>query len=186
MNEWPKLRLGKSEKGVYLASIAASSGQLQVWILDESCAHAKWVLKHQVDLMHVLAHRSSNPKARGAWVMEDVNYHFRFSDYNRQVLPENRFEWDSDNDDVLDINDEVEGQYNKGIKILGFHPHKEVIFLSESMRRGLAYHLNTSKLQDLGNMYPTRYDECFADPHALLLFSFPYTPCWTVEFPSHN
>ncbi|CAM0901600.1 unnamed protein product [Alopecurus aequalis] len=187
MGKCPILRLGKSEKGVYLASIA-SLRQLQVWILDESCAHAKWVLKHEVDLEHILARRTYDPEACGSWIMEDVNYHFRsdrFLDYNGQVLPENRFEWDSDNDDVLDTKDKVDREYNEGIEILGFHPHKEVIFLSESMRRGLAYHLNTSKLQDMGNMYPTRY-ECFADPHALLLFSFPYTPCWTVEFPSHN
>ncbi|CAM0901606.1 unnamed protein product [Alopecurus aequalis] len=186
-SEWPELRLGKSENGVYLASIA-SAKKLQVWILDESCAHAKWVLKHQVDLIHVLARRNYDPEAHGSWVMEDVNYHLysdRFPDYNGLVLPENRFEWDSDNDDVLDTKDKVEGPYNKGFGILGFHPHKEVIFLSETMRRGLAYHLNTSKLQDLGNIYPTRY-ECFADTHELLLFSFPYTPCWTVEFPSNN
>ncbi|KAM0903272.1 hypothetical protein ACQ4PT_018753 [Festuca glaucescens] len=182
-------RLGRSEKGVYLASIASSPGRrLRVWILDESYAHPKWVLKHQAELTHILSHRSCNPEARGSWVMEDVNYHFysdRFPDYSGQAPPEDRFEWDFDNDDVLDMKDTTEGRYREGITILGFHPHKEVLFLSESMRRGLAYHLNASKLQDLGNMYPTRYDD-FADPHRLISLAFPYTPCWTVEFPSNN
>ena len=120
--------------------------------------------------------------------MEDVNYHFyreSYTDYDRQVTPENRFEWDSDTDDVLDTKDKIEGQYREDICILGFHPHKEVVFLSESMRRGLAYHMNTSKIQDLGNIYPTNYDR-FAQLEELLLFSLPYTPCWTVEFPSNN
>jgi hypothetical protein len=120
--------------------------------------------------------------------MEDVNYHFyshRFPDYSGQAPPEHKFEWDSDNEDVLDMKDTIEGRYKKGISILGFHPHKEILFLSKSMRRGLTYHLNASKLQDLGNMYPTRYED-FADPHAHLLFSFPCTPCWTSEFPSSD
>jgi hypothetical protein len=181
-------RLGRSEKGVYLAAFAFPERRLQVWVLDESCAHPKWVLKYQADLTHILSHRSWNPEARGSWVMEDVNYHFysdRFPDYSGQAPPEDRFEWDSDNDDVLDTKDTIEGRYREDITILGFHPHKEVLFLSESMRRGLAYHMSASKLQDLGNMYPTRYDD-FADPHRIILLSFPYTPCWTVEFPLNN
>jgi hypothetical protein len=185
---FPEQRLGRSEKGVYLASIASPGRRLQVWILDESCVHTKWVLKHQADLTRILSHRSYNPEARGSWVIEDVNYHFcsdRFPDYSGQAPPQDIFEWDSDNDDILDTKDMIEGRYNKIIKILGFHPHKEVLFLGESMRRGLAYHLSTSKVQDLGNMYPTRYAEWFADTHALILFSFPYTPCWTSEFPSN-
>ncbi|KAK1686727.1 hypothetical protein QYE76_047575 [Lolium multiflorum] len=113
------------------------------------------------------------------------NFIWRFPDYSGQTPPKDRFEWDSDSDDVLDKKDTIEGRYRENITILGFHPHKEVLFLSESMRRGLAYHMNASKLQDLGNMYPTRYDD-FADPHRLILLAFPYTPCWTVEFPSNN
>jgi hypothetical protein len=113
--------------------------------------------------------------------LEDVNYHSysdRIPDYGGQAPPGERFKWDSDDDDVLGAKNTIEGGYKKCVTILGFHPHKEVLFLGESMTRGLAYHMNTSKLQDLGNIYPTRYD-CFADPHELILYSYPYTPCWT-------
>ena len=171
MNECPKpnLRFGRSEKGVYLASISNPNRHLQVWILDESCGHTNWVLKHQADLTHILAHTRHIPEARGPWVMEDVNYHFysdRIPNYGGPAPPQDRSEWDSDEDDFIDTKDTIEGRYNEGITILGFHPHKEVLFLSESMRRGLAFHLNTSKLQNLGNMYPTRYREFFAGYNA--------------------
>lgn len=185
----PYLRLGKSEKGVYLASLS-SPGRLQVWILNESCGHIEWVLKHQADLKHILSNRSYDKEAHGSWIMEDINYHFyrsRFPNDNKQAPQEGKFEWDSDNDDVLEIKDKGKEPSNKsiGTDILGFHPHKEVIYLCESLKRGLAYHLNTSKLQDLGNMYPTHYD-WFAEPHKFIERSFPYTPCWTGEFPDNN
>lgn len=120
--------------------------------------------------------------------MEDVNYHSyhdMFPDYKEQTPQENKFEWDSDNEDVLDTKDKIEGRHTRVIYIMGFHPQKEVVFLTESLERGLAYHLSTSKLQDLGNMYPTRYD-WFAEGHKLIESSFPYTPCWTTEFPTNS
>uniref|UniRef100_M8C1Q4 F-box associated domain-containing protein n=1 Tax=Aegilops tauschii TaxID=37682 RepID=M8C1Q4_AEGTA len=158
----PKLQLGRSEKGVYLASIASHAERLQVWILDESSARLEWVLKYQADIRHILSHRGYNPKVQGSWVMEDSNYHSyhdRFPDYKEQAPPENGFEWDSDNEDVLDTKDKVDGECREYVDIIGFHPQKEVVFLSESLERGFAYHLSTSKLQDLGYMYPTQYDE---------------------------
>ncbi|KAF7019946.1 unnamed protein product [Triticum aestivum] len=183
----PKLQLGRSEKGVYLASIASHAERLQVWILDESSARLEWVLKYQADIRHILSHRGYNPKVQGSWVMEDSNYHSyhdRFPDYKEQAPPENGFEWDSDNEDVLDTKDKVDGECREYVDIIGFHPQKEVVFLSESLERGFAYHLSTSKLQDLGYMYPTQYDE-FAEGGKLIESSFPYTPCWTAEFPTN-
>lgn len=120
-------------------------------------------------------HRSYNSKVHGSWVMEDINYHSyhdRFPDYKEQAPPANEFEWDLDNEDVIDTKDKIDGE-------------KEVVFLSESLERGFAYHLNTSKLQDLGYMYPTQYD-WFAQGHKFIESLFPYTPCWTAEFPANN
>ena len=182
----PQLRLGRSEKGVYLASIAF--GRLQVWILDESCARLEWVLKYQADIWHMFAHRSYNQEVHGSWIMEDVNYHSyhdSFPDYKEQGPQEKKNEWDSDSEDVLGTKDKIDGPCRKDIDIIGFHPHKEVVFLTESLERGLACHFSTSKLQDLGYMYPTRYD-WFAEGHRFIESSFPYTPCWTTEFPTSN
>ncbi|XP_044454314.1 uncharacterized protein [Triticum aestivum] len=179
--------LARSEKGVYLASIDSYTARLQVWILDESCACLEWVMKYRADIRHILSHRSCNPKVHGSWVMEDINYHSYhdiFPDYKEQAPPENGFEWDSDNEDVLDTKDKIEGEYGQEIYIIGFHPQKEVVFLCESLERGFAYHLSTSKLQELGNMYPTHYD-WFAEGYNIES-SFPYTPCRTSEFPADN
>jgi hypothetical protein len=41
--------LGKSEKGVYLATVQ-DKYRLRVWTLTESCGHIYWVLKHHTDL----------------------------------------------------------------------------------------------------------------------------------------
>jgi hypothetical protein len=44
----------------------------------------------------------------------------------------------------------AEDYYDEFIDFLGFHPYKEVVFLSESSTTGVAYHLNSSKVQELG------------------------------------
>ncbi|RCV45363.1 hypothetical protein SETIT_9G447900v2 [Setaria italica] len=64
--------LGKSEKGVYFATIA-DHDILRVWILSELCGNTDWILKIIDD--------------------EDDSY---------KMIPEESCEWDSDNDDVLD------------------------------------------------------------------------------------
>lgn len=46
--------------------------------------------------------------------------------------------------------------------------------MSDTLRRGLAYHLNSSKIQDLGNLHPTDYGtEMGIQP--FIEASFPYT-----------
>jgi hypothetical protein len=72
---------------------------------------------------------------------------------------------------------EVKGMRVGFFSIIGFHPSKEVIFFSQSEKRGLAYHWNTFKVQDLGDMYPTGYDY-FAEMYPSIHVAFPYTPCW--------
>ncbi|GJM96128.1 hypothetical protein PR202_ga12940 [Eleusine coracana subsp. coracana] len=66
------------------------------------------------------------------------------------------------------------------LQILGFHPYKEIVFLSESITRGLAYHLKNSKVQILGNLYPARYDQVSSNEQ-LIWSSFIYTPCWQSD-----
>jgi hypothetical protein len=46
--------------------------------------------------------------------------------------------------------------------------------------RGLAYHLNSSKVEVLGNIYPAGYDKELSNER-LLESSFPYTPCWITQ-----
>ncbi|OEL19438.1 hypothetical protein BAE44_0019541 [Dichanthelium oligosanthes] len=59
------------------------------------------------------------------------------------------------------------------MNILGFHPYKEVVFLSEAYNV-VAYHLMSSKAQYLGSTYPK--GRSYSSP-AYLYESYVYTPC---------
>uniref|UniRef100_A0A0E0D433 Uncharacterized protein n=1 Tax=Oryza meridionalis TaxID=40149 RepID=A0A0E0D433_9ORYZ len=49
----PYIYIGKSEKGMYLASLKTDYC-LSIWVLNESCGEFKWVLKHQNNLKPLL------------------------------------------------------------------------------------------------------------------------------------
>jgi hypothetical protein len=88
-----------------------------------------------------------------------------------QELVEKNYEWDSENDNIVD-------NCSHGyVDLLGFHPFKEIVFLSVSLHRGLAYHLKDSKVQDLGYLYPTSYYEVLSNEQ-FIAESFPYMACW--------
>jgi hypothetical protein len=77
------------------------------------------------------------------------------------------------------------------IDMLGLHPYKEVLFLCESAKTGLAYHLNSSKIECLGDIYPADYANYGGygydrDEMDRVKYAFPYTPCWIDEFPGNN
>jgi hypothetical protein len=63
----------------------------------------------------------------------------------------------SDNENSPDTGHRVGKRYNGSISMLGFHPFREVAFMNASFMRGLAYHLNTSKLEDVGGIYHKDY-----------------------------
>uniref|UniRef100_A0A0E0LNC8 F-box associated domain-containing protein n=1 Tax=Oryza punctata TaxID=4537 RepID=A0A0E0LNC8_ORYPU len=165
---------GKSEKGVYLASFTYDYS-LSVWILNESCDKAEWILKHQNGLKPLLPSWKYSQQVHGPWVLRDVNYNLYCEkvaerwfynangkdislEENNKALFEDKFEWYSDNDDVVEAQGGGEHE-NHEISILGFHPYEEIVFLSLSLKIGLAYHLNSSNLQDIGHLYPKNYDQ---------------------------
>uniref|UniRef100_A0A0A9AAL8 F-box domain-containing protein n=1 Tax=Arundo donax TaxID=35708 RepID=A0A0A9AAL8_ARUDO len=185
----PKLYLGGSQKGVYCAL-----DDYYVYILDESYGKMEWVRKASISLRH---RQTDRPKP---WTLQDINYggsHDEYQDGNDEVIMEQKFEWgfdnnnavetkewDSDNDNVIDTEGWGNSNFGGDITFLGFHPYKEVVFLSEGLSRGVAYHLNSSKVQDLGNLSPTHYGTCMGiEP--FIKGSFPYTP-WMGEFPEEN
>jgi hypothetical protein len=59
-------------------------------------------------------------------------------------VPNKDCEWNSVDDNVLNIEDGYETCYSN-ISFLGFHPYKEVVFLALSRFTGVAYHLNRQK-----------------------------------------
>ncbi|KAL6627676.1 hypothetical protein ACP70R_031402 [Stipagrostis hirtigluma subsp. patula] len=172
------LCLGRSEKGVY----CALDDNMSVYILNESHGRTEWALKGVIRIgdQEVETDRS------GPWTLQDINYHEsqdEHEDGNDEAIVEQKFEWDSDSENVINIGVRGNNQFDSYFTVLGFHPYKEVVFLSD-MRRGFAYHLNSSKVQDLGNLYPTDYGTCVGvQPY--IQPSFPYTP-WVGEFPEDS
>ncbi|BAF12770.1 uncharacterized protein [Oryza sativa Japonica Group] len=180
--------LGRSEKGVYLA--LSRDNCLKVWILDETCSKMKWELKHDKHIRHILLGRN-NRQGLGPWILQDINHQKNpyIYEYDEIIEAPNqkkveceqaaleKFEWISDDENVLDNEDIVTGGYHEYINIIGFHPYKEIIFLDESLKRGLAYHLSSSKVEDIGNLYPTNLEYELINEQ-FITASFPYTPCF--------
>lgn len=186
--------IGKSTKGIYCASIFALHGShLHVWFLNDL---NEWVLKHDKDIFPILPNLDYGNPCDGPWILQQFDYH-EHSDEDDSVVEGNReaivekekfeatvkegkFEWDSDNDNVLEPGSRCE---TTDICFLGFHPFKEVVFLA-LWDRALAYHWSSSKLQDLGKLFPEFYkDRRDTYWHTRAEESFPYTPCWLGELP---
>ncbi|TVU23647.1 hypothetical protein EJB05_26026, partial [Eragrostis curvula] len=160
--------LGRSEKGVHFAAIYMR--QLRVWILNEALDRTEWILKHdrvlKPDDWWELVHRGSyhQIKLDGPWVLDE----------NEKRKTRDDFEWCSDDDDVIQTGDwnrnTNEGyMYPDTFHVLGFHPYKDVIFLT-TLSLAVAYHLNSSKVQFLGILKPSDHNYGVTD-------SFVYTPC---------
>ncbi|KAF2940593.1 hypothetical protein DAI22_03g284300 [Oryza sativa Japonica Group] len=180
--EFSSRYLGKSKQGVYFASL--SKDRLLVWLLDEPCGDMKWVLMHQTDLGPSLA---TSHKLDGHWILDDINYEcstWLFPKGRKPLtLARENFEWNSDDDDIVNdaAEDTVKRRYDEYALILGFHPYKEILFI-ESMDRGYAYHLSSSKFEELGKLHPVSLHG-IPNEHLDVELSFPYTPCWIEEFP---
>lgn len=256
-NRYPVPCLQRSEKGVCFVSL--DNYLLKVWILEESFGQIEWVLKHDRDLEPVLAHHRLR-QVHGSWMLKGINHNSfctHFPEDSKEDIGEEKFEWSSDSDGVLDNEDMVQERTseecysNNGsdavfdnenmvqarsyeecysnndsddvpdnedviednekanfeenfeseecywiddiceFDLLGLHPYKEVLFLCESAKTGLAYHLNSSKIECLGDIYPTDYVNYGGygydrDEMDRVKYAFMYTPCWIEEFPRNN
>ncbi|KAF6995942.1 hypothetical protein CFC21_012360 [Triticum aestivum] len=190
---YPNHHLGRSLGGVYCA-IHDGWNQLQFWYLNESCGQIEWVLKHDTFLGKAFEREDYARQLAKRWILQDVNYRKWSSKYpedaaytrhaNYKAPVEEKYDWNSDEDNVLDIEDDVQGGCRDNYYFLGFHPCKEVVFLISSgiSARGLAYDWNNSKFQDLGTSCLADYDPFNGRPCGQTDSSFPYTPCWMGEF----
>uniref|UniRef100_A0A0E0KDW8 F-box domain-containing protein n=1 Tax=Oryza punctata TaxID=4537 RepID=A0A0E0KDW8_ORYPU len=101
--------LARSEKGVYLALLYQC--RLRVWILDESCEQMKWESKYDKKIQLSFQRWNYDKKSARPWTLQHFNCHDAYDEddinYNAEVV-ERKFEWDSDSDDVLDLEDRVQ------------------------------------------------------------------------------
>ncbi|CAL4918311.1 unnamed protein product [Urochloa decumbens] len=193
-----ELLLGKSEKGVY-CTLRRGDYSFQVWLLEESSCRTQWVPRHEMDLLALFlkpnpesTRRVGSPKQHphGPWILQDIDYYYEYNEDDDEddmgtPLQDEELEWSSeasDDDGMFDCSsnndDDVNPRdiYGGDVSILGFHPFREIVFINYNFRRGLAYHLNTSKVEDLGNIYSESLD-CVPPNGMHIHSSFPYTPC---------
>jgi hypothetical protein len=148
------------------------------------------VLKHDIDLgdfarnYDVLNYRKMfegdhAQQMGGPWVLQDVK------DFESWDSDEDSWDswnsWNSDDEDsVLDVEDAFERDASGDFHFLGFHPYREIVYLDFPIGRGVAYDWNSSKFHDLGSLKPEKYQ------YIRTYVPFPYTPCWTGEFPGNE
>lgn len=179
--------LGRSQKGVYFAFIDRKSC-FWVWIFDDSCDKMEWTLRHR-SVCGRLPTPQSNQESYGPWILTKVNNcgygsilqddaNNRDESDSSEAPAEQELGWDSDDENILHTEKRTPEKL-AGLTILGFHPCKEIVFFDKSSR-GLAYHLKTSKLEDLGNLYPKGHIG-FTGSVSCIESAFPYTPCWMGE-----
>ncbi|VAH18847.1 unnamed protein product [Triticum turgidum subsp. durum] len=186
----PNRHLGRSVRGVYFAISCSWDGFLQLWYLNESCSRTEWVLKHDTHLQ-IFEHEDQLGRR---WILQDVNHRKWFFEHNGnkygdyRAPVEEKYDWNSDEDNIIDIEDNAGEGYHDGLYFLGFHPYKEIAFLISSGRgaRGMAYDWNNLKFQDLGNVCPADFDPSCGLPRGETDTAFPYTPCWIGEFPGNE
>ncbi|KAF7007725.1 hypothetical protein CFC21_022635 [Triticum aestivum] len=162
MAEYPELHLGKSGNEVRCALVEDAFRFLRVWGLDESRGRCKWALKHRVDLRQALARgMCRREETDERWILENVNDGGGGSD------------GEEEGDDQAPAKSDY-------MSFLGFHPFEDVVFLCDTLTRGLAYHLKRSRLEYMGILRPRHYGH-IAGSVAGVNASFPYTPCGMGE-----
>ncbi|XP_037419229.1 uncharacterized protein LOC119284029 [Triticum dicoccoides] len=173
--------VGKSENGVYFATVHDGC-RLQVWTLMESSGRLDWVSKKHIDLGNAtlpLCQPDYMEVIGKTWISDDDD---DVNGNNRNIRREN-LDWDSDDDNIVNIEDSSYHYSHTYVSFLGFHPYKEVVFLAlASYRRpvAVAFHLNSSKFQYLGTPQLADYSR-----GARIQGSFPYTPCVTGHLLYH-
>ena len=170
--------LGKCERVVYFGSLSEENmwPRFRAWLLNESCGQMEWVLKNDISLQAVVENFTNvyTDRYSTPWI---VNYQDESDWVNYQkdvseVQPEDESDWDFDSGIVLHETKDKVATGNATMLFLGFHPYKKIaFFLLSRSSRVVSYHLNTSKVQELGIL-----DKLFS------VSSFPYTPCWMALF----
>nr|CAB3498893.1 unnamed protein product [Digitaria exilis] len=164
------LRLGKSRNGVHFV-VVDDQNRLQVWFLAELAGKTEWVLKHSASLEALKFSRSTDRP----WVVQHGNYDRRS---NREPVLEKEMDWDSDDENAVDVEEWGKKHSCLYIEVLGFHPYREIVFLF--MQCGaVAYYFDSSKVQDLGDVRIRHMYQVISE-------AFIYTPCWVGELSGNN
>uniref|UniRef100_A0A0E0JVJ1 F-box domain-containing protein n=1 Tax=Oryza punctata TaxID=4537 RepID=A0A0E0JVJ1_ORYPU len=170
--------LGKCDKGIYFALLWNDNNlpRFQVWLLNESlscCGQMEWMPKTNISLEAVIDNFPAHGFHNGFSTSWIINY--LRDEAIQRLQEEDELEWDFENGTILETKDKKAKACYPPIFFLGFHPYKEIAFFWVEFSRAVSYHLNTSKVQELGGIaYAIDIEQ-----------SFPYTPCW-MELTERN
>ncbi|TVU24562.1 hypothetical protein EJB05_27007, partial [Eragrostis curvula] len=173
--------LGKSEKGMYFATIHHDYCQLRVWMLHELCEGTECATIHHDYLKPAVWWMLAATKLKrdaGPWNLDQ--YDNAGKKGKARGLVNHDSEWDSEDDNVVDFasRSDEESQLLRNANdvprdvaysLLGFHPYREVVYLCAA-HVAVAYHLKDSKVQHLGTIR-------LHDWHYSVDEAFMYTPC---------
>jgi hypothetical protein len=130
----------------------------------------------------------ANPSfGRGSWILYDHGSQDQDDDDDDdadddEAMVDQEFEWNSDDDGGGNIIPPYTfEEHRRFIRVLAFHPYKEIVFFHISSARVMAYHLSSSKLEDLGELLPVTFMSW--QRHEYIRNYFPYTPCYMGELP---
>ena len=117
------------------------------------------MLKNDVSIQPLvgITHQDFGLQNYGLWTLQNTLV---------EPMAEQKFEWDPDSGIILEAEAKAPiDHFHDDIRTLGFHPYKEILFLWTNCKRVVAYHLNSSKAQDVGKL-----------PVPSIETSFVYTP----------
>uniref|UniRef100_A0A0D9XT25 F-box domain-containing protein n=1 Tax=Leersia perrieri TaxID=77586 RepID=A0A0D9XT25_9ORYZ len=161
-----------------------NGGKIEIeapWILDDSFgSNKRYNIENDTDTdtdNEEDDDREENQEDSSDNEMEDDtdgNQEDSSNDEENKVNQE-KFEWNSDDDYNLEIEEGTEDFFGSNIiHFLGFHPYKEVMFFGRRFK-AVAYHLGLSKAKFLGYFYPSKLSMSHG---TAVLGAFPYTPCF--------
>ncbi|KAI4963907.1 hypothetical protein ZWY2020_008687 [Hordeum vulgare] len=160
-------RLGRSSRGVYCAILDGST-RLQVWYLNESCNRIEWVLKHDTRLKNIY-HCNYAQQLGRQWILQSVNP--GKEDHEQKY----DYDWNSDEDNVLDIDDVVEEAEDVAEEAEDEHNRS-----NEDEHNRYYFSLDFILIKS------SWICQGYGIPYGKTDVSFPYTPCWISEFPGNE
>ncbi|CAM0871008.1 unnamed protein product [Alopecurus aequalis] len=182
--------------------VAVNMFQLQVWTLTIELADGRlgWMLTHEANLNyygHNIEFSSASllfqsmtswktVKSSKAEVTlfeprDDIEKYFHNEEYDesKEILSDNReepeYSWNLDEDNFIDIDEStalLELPEYMSYRIIGLHPHKDVLFLHIDSNV-MAYNISNSRMQYLG---------CHKSHNVNR--TFPYRPCYVDTLPT--
>ncbi|XBI32897.1 hypothetical protein VPH35_056280 [Triticum aestivum] len=188
--------LASYERGVHY--VAINILQLRVWMLTESMdGQLGWTLAHDVNLnpdSHIThPQRGLMVQSRVTWrVVESSGETLSLTKYdNRDAVEDedgadgSECSWNSDEDNFVDVvgsvvDDDCFAPWGYMCRIMGFHPYKNALILRD-LWTVVVYHLDTSRMQYLGEiveLYKDEEEQCHC-----VYGSFTYRPCYKDVLP---